>query len=205
MIESNAMTAKRIARMLALLLAAAQLAAGCAPSSPSLNGSPYASPAPAPALDLIDTSGLRFDLAALNGHIALVHFAYTQCPDECPLTLANSRWAVDQLGNEGKRLDLVLVTVDPANDTPDVLRAVLDRFNLRFIGLTGSDLQLARARLAYGVLAATPEPGHEHTDVIHGTRVYLIAPDGKLATSYDLSISKETILEDVRSLLETSP
>ena len=191
--------------MLALLLAAAQLAAGCAPSSPSLNGSPYASPAPAPALDLIDTSGLRFDLAALNGHIALVHFAYTQCPDVCPLTLANTRWAVDQLGNEGKRLDLVLVTVDPANDTPDVLRAYLDRFNLRFIGLTGSDLQLAQARLAYGVLAATPEPGHEHTDVIHGTRVYLIAPDGKLATSYDLSISKETILEDVRSLLETSP
>jgi protein SCO1 len=203
MIESNEMTAKRISRILVLVLAAA-LAAGCAPGTPSLHGSPYASPGLAPALDLVDTAGRPFDVAALHGHAVLVYFGYTQCPDECPLTLVNARWAVEQLGNEGERLDFVLVTVDPANDTPDVLRGYLARFNPRFIGLTGSDSHLAQARLAYGVLAATPEPGHEHSDVIHGTRIYLIAPDGKLVTSYDLSISKETILEDVRSLLETS-
>lgn len=204
MIESNAMRAKRIPRMLALLMAAT-LAASCAPGSPSLHGSPYAAPTQAPALDLVDTSAQPFDLEALQGHAVLLYFGYTQCPDECPLTMANARWAVEQLGPDGERVDLVLVTVDPANDSPAVLRAYLDRFNPRFIGLTGSDVQLAQARLAYGVLAATPEPGHEHTDVIHGTRVYLIAPDGKLVTSYDLSISKETILEDVRSLLETGP
>jgi protein SCO1/2 len=196
------MTAKRIARMLAVMLGAA-LAAGCAPGSPSLHGSPYASPAPAPALDLVDTSGQPFDLDALQGHAVLVYFGYTQCPDECPLTMANAQWAIAQLGADGERVDLVLVTVDPANDSPAVLRAYLDRFHPRFIGLTGSGEQLSEARLAYGVLAATPESDHEHIDVIHGTRVYLIDPAGMLVTSYDLSVPKEDILSDVRAILKS--
>ncbi|MCJ7677151.1 MAG: SCO family protein [Anaerolineales bacterium] len=196
------MSAKRITMLLALLLAAA-LVAGCAPGSPSLHGSPYQSPGLAPALDLVDTSGKPFNLAGLQGHAVLIYFGYTQCPDECPLTLANAQWAVEQLESQGDRVDFVLVTVDPANDTPDVLRGYLDRFNPRFIGLTGSDTHLSQSRLAYGVLAATPESGHEHTDVIHGTRVYLVAPDGDLATSYDPTIPKEDILADLRLLLET--
>jgi protein SCO1/2 len=132
-----------------------------------------------------------------------VYFGYTQCPDECPLTLANARWAIEHLGTLGESVDLVLVTVDPDYDTPAILREYLDRFNVRFYGLTGSDEQLAQARTAYGVLAATPDSGHEHTDVIHGTRLYLIHPDGRLVTSYDMSVPKADILQDLKVILET--
>lgn len=202
MIESNSMTAKRIARMLAVILGAA-LAAACAPGSPSLHGSPYTPPAPAPAVDLVDTTGQTFNLEALQGHAVLVYFGYTQCPDECPLTLANARWAIEGLGERGAQVEFVLVTVDPINDTPAVLRAYLDRFDPRFIGLTGSDDDLGRARAAFGVLAATPDSDHEHTDVIHGTRVYLVDPAGLLVTSYDMSVPKEAMLSDLRSMLES--
>jgi protein SCO1/2 len=132
----------------------------------------------------------------------LIYFGYTQCPDECPLTLANVRWVIEELAESGSRLAMVLVTVDPANDSPQALRAYLDRFNPRFIGLSGSEDQLTQARLAYGVLTATPDSSHEHSDVIHGTRLYLIDPQGRLATSYDMSVPKEDILDDVRALLE---
>ena len=184
-------------------LAVAILLAGCAQTPSGLHGSPYPSPSPAPGLALLDTQGNPFELSTLEGHAVLVYFGYTQCPDECPLTLANARWAIEQLGERGERLDFVLVTVDPINDTPAVLRAYLDRFDTRFIGLTGSDEHLAQARAAYGVLAATPESDHEHTDVIHGTRVYLIDPAGMLITSYDLSVPKEDILSDVRAILKS--
>jgi protein SCO1 len=185
------------------ILAVVILLTGCALVSSSLHGSPYLTPTTAPELGLTDTGGSPFDLATLRGHAAFVYFGYTQCPDECPLTLANAQWMIGELGEVGERVDFVLVTVDPANDTPPVLRAYLDRFNSRFIGLTGSDEQLGLARAAYGVLAATPEAGHEHADVVHGTCVYLIGPDGKLVTSYDLSVPKEDILSDVRAILKS--
>ncbi len=182
-------------------LAVSVVFAGCAPVSSSLYGSPYPSPATAPGLALTDTQGSAFDLAALRGHATLVYFGYTQCPDECPLTLANARWAIEQLGELGDQVDFVLVTVDPANDTPAVLRTYLDQFNPRFIGLTGTADQLADARLAYGVLAVTPDADHEHSEVVHGTRVYLIDPAGMLVTSYDVSVAKEEVLSDLRTIL----
>jgi protein SCO1/2 len=185
------------------LILLALLCAACSPSSAArLHGSPYDAPALAPELGLVDTAGAPFRLEALRDNVVLIYFGYTQCPDECPLTLANVRWAVEALGDLGERLAMILVTVDPANDSPQVLRAYLDRFNPRFIGLLGTDDELAQARLAYGVLAATPESGHGHGDVLHGTRLYLIDPQGLLVTSYDMSVPKEDILEDARALLE---
>lgn len=201
MIESYPMATKRLSALLGLILLAV-LCAACSPAGARLHGSPYDPPGLAPKLDLIDTSGASFRLDVLRGNVVLVYFGYTQCPDECPLTLANVRWAIEELGDIGGRLAMILVTVDPANDSPQALRDYLDRFNPRFIGLHGGDEQLSQARLAYGVLAATPETGHDHGDVIHGTRLYLIDPQGRLVTSYDMSVPKEDILDDVRALLE---
>ncbi len=203
MLESLTVNTRTILRLNLLTLALAMSVGACAETGPGLHGSPYPSPAGAPALALTDTEGAPFDLTALQPHVVLVYFGYTQCPDECPLTLANAQWAIEQLGERGDQVDFVLVTVDPITDTPGVLRDYLDRFNPRFIGLTGSDEHLAQARAAYGVLAATPDSNHEHTDVIHGTRVYLIDPAGMLVTSYDLSVPKEDMLSDVRAILKS--
>ncbi len=70
-------------------------------------------------------------------------------------------------------------------------------------GLPDPTSILHRHASAYGVLAATPDTDHEHTDVIHGTRVYLIDPAGMLVTSYDLSVPKEDMLSDVRAILKS--
>lgn len=201
MIRCPCMIAKR-PLLLAGALFLAALAPACAPDSPRLHGSPVTSPASAPAIDLADTAGAPFRLDELLGNVVLIYFGYTQCPDECPLTLANASWMVEQLGVEGERLSMVLITVDPEVDSPQVLRAYLDHFNPRFIGLTGSEAQLAQARLAYGVPAATPGPVPGHSEVIHGTRLYLVDPLGRLATSYDMSVPKEDILDDVRAILK---
>ena len=116
-------------------LAVTSLLAACSQAPSGLHGSPYLSPSAAPGLQLQDTQGNPFDLSALEGHAVLVYFGYTQCPDECPLTLANARWAIEQLGERGEQVDFVLVTVDPVNDTPAVLRADLYRFDRGSSGL----------------------------------------------------------------------
>jgi cytochrome oxidase Cu insertion factor (SCO1/SenC/PrrC family) len=81
--------------------------------------------------------------------------------------------------------------------TPAVLRAYPDRL-IAVIGLTGSD-DISHGRR--GGCWATPDSDHEHTDVIHGTRVYLIDPAGMLVTSYALSVPKEDMLSDIRAIL----
>jgi cytochrome oxidase Cu insertion factor (SCO1/SenC/PrrC family) len=96
---------------------------GCSGKPRNLNGSPYEPPKPAPALDLQTLAGDTFDLSTLQGDIVLVYFGYTYCPDVCPTTLAEVKLIFEQLGDQAERVHLIMVTVDPERDTPQVLNA----------------------------------------------------------------------------------
>src|SRR5438046_7378617 len=92
-----------------------------------------------PQLTLTDTSGAPFDFwANTQGYVTLLFFGYTRCPDECPLHMANVAMSLQTLPMEVRsRVKLVFVTTDPVRDEPHILRVWLDRFDKRFIGLTG--------------------------------------------------------------------
>jgi hypothetical protein len=142
------------ARRLALLVAAAGLAA-CGGG-----GRGDQEPVPEPTLPL--------PTAGIAGQPVAVY----------PLTLIT---AEERLGWQDQLADRH-ATLARADSIIGALLEYLDRFNSRFVGLTGSDEQLALARAAYGVLAATPESNHEHTDVIQvalsGTRIAVLRKYG---------------------------
>lgn len=114
-------------------------------------------PLPKPRFTLTDTSGTPFDFwAKTNGHVTLLFFGYTQCPDECPLHMANVAMSIKKLPPEFQdQISLVFVTTDPARDNPRVLRSWLERFDGRFIGLTGTDAAIEAAQRAAGLPPAT--------------------------------------------------
>src|SRR5690606_41484390 len=93
---------------------------------------------------LVGRRGAAFDLAGdLEGDGALVFFGFTRCPDVCPLTMAQLSSAYGAVG-EPEDLKVVMVTVDPEHDTPEVVGAYVERFHPAFVGLTGTN-QIGRA------------------------------------------------------------
>src|SRR5215467_1267581 len=96
-------------------------------------------PLPKPKFTLTDTSGAPFDLwSETQSYVTLLFFGYTHCPDDCPLHMANIASSLQQLPAEiGEQVKVVFVTTDPARDSAAVLRAWLDNFDARFVGLTG--------------------------------------------------------------------
>jgi protein SCO1/2 len=132
-------------------------------SGPPYRGGLVTPPLPKPRFTLTDTSGAPFDFwAKTQGYVTLLFFGYTQCPDECPLHMSNVARGLQQLpAGLGDQVKFVFVTTDPARDNPKALRAWLNRFDKRFIGLTGSEANIEAAQKTAGVPPArkTPRPG----------------------------------------------
>jgi protein SCO1 len=100
---------------------------------------------PPPAMDftLKAADGSEFRLSRYRGKIVLLSFGYTFCPDVCPTTLVELSQVRTRLGEAAKRVQVAFITLDPERDTPERLRAYTSAFDPTFIGLTGSEEQLA--------------------------------------------------------------
>ena len=92
---------------------------------------------------LVDHHGAVFDAGRLKGQWTLIFFGFTHCPDVCPTTLSELARLADQLeDSEPDATQVVMVTVDPARDTPDRLSEYVPYFNPDFVGVTGEFEQI---------------------------------------------------------------
>ncbi|MDQ2803405.1 MAG: SCO family protein [Pseudomonadota bacterium] len=129
---------------------------------------------------LIDDKGHPVTDADYRGRWMLVFFGYTNCPDECPLTLQKMAAALKKLGPLADKLVPLFVTVDPTRDTPGRLASYLANFDPRIVGLTGNDEQIAAAAKAYRVYYSPAEHEQSGADAVsHSTLLYLMNPAGK--------------------------
>jgi len=129
---------------------------------------------PPAAFVLTDQDGRVVHEADLLKKPTVIFFGYTFCPEACPTTLARLEVLMKALGPQSNKLNVVFVTVDPARDTPHQLKQYLAAFDPRFIGLTGTDAQVAKAAKEYGVFyQKAPLPGGGYS-MDHSTAVYLV-------------------------------
>lgn len=194
------------------LLAAVTL--GCKPSTDrgfnaqGLAGPQILPPLPKPELILETTEGRRFDLTAeTDGYLTLLFFGYTHCPDLCPVQLANIATAMKSLKpSVTDRIKVVFVTVDPRRDTPAVVRAWLDHFDQRFIGLTGDSASIASAftqlRLGHP-MAPVPIQGDSTVYTVNHTVLVLAFTADNLAhVVYPSGIRPDQWAEDLKLLVK---
>jgi protein SCO1/2 len=152
--------------------------------------------------NLVDHNGHAVTDADFRGRRMLVFFGYTNCPDECPLALQKMATALDTLGPLADQLAPLFITVDPTRDTPTRLTAYLSNFDLRIIGLTGSDEQIAAVAEAYRVYYAPGEHERSGADLVsHSTFLYLMDPNGKLSAIFLQDIDAEKLAEALRAKL----
>jgi protein SCO1 len=185
--------------------------------APTFHGTTYTEVAPAAQFSLVDQDGRPVSLDSYRGHPVLLFFGYTKCPDVCPTTLARLAKATRDAGGDAEDIRILLITLDPANDTPGALREYTRRFGSAVAGLTGDSTALATARRGYGAYietmaaAAQSAPSAEHgahaghappapAKVVHSGVVYGIDRRGNLQVVISDSATPDEVRDDVRTL-----
>ncbi len=134
-----------------------------------------------PPLTLIDQDGQPFDTRSLQGRWHILFFGFTACPDICPTTLSDMRRLFGQLPSDTReRLQLVLITADPARDTPRQLKTYLSYYRAGFSGLTGEMEQLQQLSRALGLPFVPANEAQGDYSVSHSGNLALVGPDGTL-------------------------
>jgi protein SCO1 len=146
----------------------------------ALHGAVINPPWRASEIELQQANGGNFTLSSLHGKVVVLYFGYTNCPDECPLTMAHLKLALSQMGSQASDVRVAMITTDPKRDTPQALQTFLGKFNPDFIGLLGSEAQLAKVWKDYGVTV-------EDSGETHSFFIYVVDPAGNI---------RETLLPD---------
>jgi protein SCO1/2 len=137
----------------------------------------------------------------LAGQPFAVFFGFTHCPDVCPTTLFDISELLKDLGPEADRLRVLFVTVDPEQDTPEILASYLQSFDPRITGLTGSEQEIAAAAKAYrAYFRKVPTEGGGYT-MEHTATVHLMNGRGEFFGTLDTHEGREAKLAKLQRLL----
>jgi protein SCO1/2 len=128
-----------------------------------------------PPFALEDDAGRPFGPERLSGRVSVVNFIFTSCPTVCPGLTA--KMASLQGRFAGTEVQLVSVSVDPKNDTPEVLREYGERFGrdpARWTFVTGELGEVRRAVEEGFRIAMDAPPGAAPVDIVHGEHFVLV-------------------------------
>lgn len=172
--------------------------------STDLTGVDYAK-----SFTLSDHEGQTRTLADFKGKVVAIFFGYTQCPDVCPTTMLEMADIKKRLGEDGERLQVLFISVDPERDTPEVLKGYMQSFDPSFLGLyTESPEALAALARDFKIFYQKAKGRSEGSYTVdHSAITYLYDPQGKLRlfARYDPErpdADLEKIADDIRKLLK---
>ncbi|MFM0415903.1 SCO family protein [Paraburkholderia aromaticivorans] len=152
---------------------------------------------------LIDQTGKPRSLADFRGKVVMLFFGYTHCPDQCPTTMAEMAGVRGKLGENGRRVQGLFVTVDPARDTPQVLAQYVSAFDPTFLGLYGDESTTsALAKEFKFYYSAQKADAHGNYSVDHGSAIYVFDPTGRLRLLMNPEMSIDAMASDVGLLLK---
>ena len=156
---------------------------------------------------LTDQDGRRVTEKDFLGKYMLVFFGYTYCPDVCPTELQVMTAALDQMGSQADRIQPVFVSIDPARDTPQVIKAYVGNFGPRLMGLTGTPEEVAAIAKAYRVYYAKAGNTASSTDYLmdHSSIIYLMGPDGRFVKHMPYTTDAAKLAAELQETLRTSP
>ena len=211
----------------ALLIALFLIACASPTSEPEFNGTTLKSGDIAPNFALTSQADRSVSLESLKGHVVVLTFLYTNCPDVCPIVTSRLREVQMLLESDADDARFVAVSVDPEGDSVESAREYLDKWGLsaNWHFLVGDRPELEEVWKAYyvdpavsdhdplesGQAGPTPEPrgaidalSAEITNrylVIHSTPVFLVDRQGNRRVVFTPPLEPEEMAEDIRLLL----
>jgi protein SCO1/2 len=167
----------------------------------TLRAGAYDPPRAAPDFALPEAGGSLVRLSDHRGKVVLLTFGFTHCAAVCPTTLGTLARARAELGEQGERVQVIFVTVDPQRDSARQMDRYLDAFDPTFLGATGTPEALAAVREAYGVTAEREGDGPDYA-MAHTSAIFLIDPAGQLRAMMPFGREADDFAHDVALLLE---
>jgi len=165
----------------ALLAGAGGLLSACSEAKPTFSSVDITGASYAKDFELTDHNGKVRHLGDFKGKVVVMFFGYTQCPDVCPTSMAELAEVKKALGADGDKLQGLFVTVDPARDTPEVLKGYMENFDPTFLALY-----------------TTPE---KLEALAKDFKVYYKRVNGKTDTSYTMDHSAGSYIYDTQGNL----
>lgn len=152
---------------------------------------------------LTDHNGQHRTLADFKGKVVVMFFGYTQCPDVCPTSLSELAEAKRLLGAQGERLQGLFVSVDPARDTPEVMKAYMASFDPSFLALYAAPDELPALAKRFRVYYKKVE-GQTPTSYTmdHSAGSYIYDTQGRLRVYHRYASGAQALAGDVSKLLE---
>ena len=189
----------------ALLVCLALAACSRAPALPT-TATVLPGPNPVPAFALLDQHGNAVDESVFEGQWDLVFFGFTHCPDICPTTLQVLSAAKAELAADGQSPlpRIVLVSVDPERDTPEIMRQYVDYFGAGNLGITGTLDEITKLTSGLGIYFQKQESDDENYNVDHSAAVLVIDPDGSFSAVFGGTHKVEQFVHDL-PLIMVSP
>ncbi len=181
----------------------AVLTAACSPAAPKFRSTDISGADFGRELALTDHTGKPRTLADFRGKAVVIFFGFTHCPDICPTTLADAAGVMKSLGKDAERVQVLMVTVDPERDTPEVLSKYVPAFDPRFLGLYGDAAATQRAakefKIFYGKRTGSTPSSYS---VDHSGQSYVIDPQGRLRLFVRHDRIAADLASDLRVLLQ---
>lgn len=152
---------------------------------------------------LPDHAGQPRTLKDFRGRVVAVFFGFTQCPDVCPTTLTEMTKVKQLLGSDGDRLQVIFITVDPARDTPEVLRAYMRNFDPQHLALIPNEQQLQEVAREFKIYYKKIE-GKTPTaySMEHSAVTYVFDTRGRVRLYARYGLEPEALASDARKLLK---
>jgi protein SCO1 len=148
---------------------------------------------------LVDQNNTPITEAAMDGKPFVLFFGFTHCPEVCPTTLYELTDYFETLGDEAKDVRGFFVSVDPARDTPEVLKEYISSFP-RITGITGNEAEIEKLKTAWKVYAKkVPLEGGGYT-MDHTASVFLVKADGSLMGTIAYGEKPEIALAKLKRL-----
>ncbi|MDX1460011.1 MAG: SCO family protein [Xanthomonadales bacterium] len=173
---------------------------------PAWNGLDVSGLFPDLEFTLVGESGETVTGQDFRGKTTLLFFGFTHCPGTCPATLGQLSVALDALGEQRSEVQVLLVSVDPARDTPEAMAQYTRRFGPWLHGITGDEASLRALNQAYKVdFKALPADEAGEYDVVHSARVFAFDATGRCRLLLPDASETDAVVSDLHRLLAENP
>jgi protein SCO1/2 len=180
--------------------------AACSPDKPKFNGIDVTGADYAKGFTLTDHNGQSRSLSDFKGKVVVLFFGYTQCPDVCPTSMTELAEVKRLLGADADKLQGVFVTVDPARDTTELLKAYMGNFDPTFLAFvpTADELPVVAKQFKIYYKKVEGQTPTSYT-MDHSAGSYVYDTQGNLRLYSRYGSGAKVLAQDIQTLLKTTP